>query len=72
MELRHKVRSVKIVRGGHTARDEVMTAESDYDILWVRPEEETEKLYGEKYRPGRVSGTAKNQMRREKGRVDKV
>jgi len=56
-----------IVEGGHTERDAVMTRESDYDILWVRSEEDTRALYGRKYRAGRVSGTEKNRVRR--GRV---
>jgi hypothetical protein len=55
---------VKQIQGNHTQRDEVMTAESDYDILWVRSDEETKKLYGARYRPGRVSGTEKNRLRR--------
>ena len=56
---------VKVVDGSHTDRDAVMTGESDYDILWVRPEEETTGLYGKKYRAGRVSGTQKNGERLE-------
>lgn len=57
--------NMKIVHGYHTERDAAMTEESDYDILWVRGEEETRLLYGDKYRPGRVSGTQKNKDRRE-------
>lgn len=56
---------VKVVDGWHSERDAAMTRDSDYDILWVRPEEETMVLYGKKYRPGRVSGTQKNKDRRE-------
>ena len=56
---------VKVVDGWHTERDAIMTRESDYDILWVRSEEDTRMLYGKKYRPGRVSGTEKNRERRE-------
>ena len=41
-----------------------MTEDSDRDIAWIRSEEETKKLYGKKYRPGRVSGTQKNIDRR--------
>lgn len=57
--------NVKMIGGDHTRRDTVMTRESDYDVLWVRPEEETKRLYGTKWRPGRVSGTEKNRLRRE-------
>ena len=57
--------NVKLVSGDHTKRDTVMTRESDYDILWVRPEAETRTLYGSKWRPGRVSGTEKNRLRRD-------
>ncbi|KAI5360664.1 hypothetical protein Slin15195_G085800 [Septoria linicola] len=57
--------NVKVINGWHTERDAAMTAASDYDVLWVRPDEETKALYGEKYRPGRVSGTRKNKNRRE-------
>jgi hypothetical protein len=48
-----------------------MTQESDCDILWVRPDNETKALYGKKYRPGRVSGTQKNKHRREQLERDK-
>ena len=57
--------AVKVLDGSHTERDTVMTRESDYDILWIRSEEDTKALYGRKYRPGRVSGTQKNKDRRE-------
>lgn len=56
--------SVQIIEGSHTQRDTAMTAASDYDILWVRPDEESRALYGTKYRAGRVSGTQKNRDRR--------
>ena len=56
---------VRVINGGHTERDTAMTRESDYDILWVRPDDETKTLYGKRYRPGRVSGTQKNKDRRE-------
>lgn len=55
---------MEVVKGWHSQRDAAMTASSDYDILWVRSDEETKKLYGAKYRPGRVSGTQKNKDRR--------
>ena len=56
---------VRVIKGWHTERDAAMTRDSDYDILWVRSDEETKVLYGTKYRPGRVSGTQKNKDRRE-------
>jgi hypothetical protein len=40
-----------------------MTRASNYDILWTRSEEETRKLYGDKYR-SRVSATELNRLRR--------
>lgn len=51
---------------GFMARDAQMTANSDYDIAVVRSEEETKKLYGSKYRKGRISGTQQNINRRLK------
>ncbi|KAM6529493.1 hypothetical protein FALCPG4_007629 [Fusarium falciforme] len=50
-------------RQHHLERDAEMTNSSDYDILWVRDEEECRKLYGEKYRP-RISATELNRRRR--------
>ncbi|KAH6876826.1 hypothetical protein B0T10DRAFT_497331 [Thelonectria olida] len=50
-------------RQRHLQRYAEMTKASDYDILWVRGEEECRKRYGEKYRP-RVSGTELNRRRR--------
>ncbi|KAL9561323.1 hypothetical protein ACKAV7_014678 [Fusarium commune] len=50
-------------RQRHLKRDAEMTKASDYDILWVRGEEECRKLYREKYRP-RISGTELNRRRR--------
>lgn len=44
-------------------RDRVMTECSDYDILWVRSEEESKELYGAKYR-ARISATEMNRLRR--------
>lgn len=55
-----------IVKGGHTERDAMMTAASHYDILRYRTEDECRALYGEKYR-ARVSGTEKNEIRRQSG-----
>ncbi|KAL9111552.1 MAG: hypothetical protein Q9227_004040 [Pyrenula ochraceoflavens] len=59
---------VKLGWSNHTARDEAMTKQSDYDIAWVRPEAETRELYGHlpNWREGRISGTEKNLMRRNK------
>lgn len=57
---------VEVVDGWHHERDAEMTMASDYDILWIRPEEETKLLYGAKYRAGRISGTQKNLERRER------
>ncbi|KAF2429059.1 hypothetical protein EJ08DRAFT_306050 [Tothia fuscella] len=48
----------------HIQRDANMTAATDYDILYVRSEEESRNLYGDKYRP-RLSATEMNRMRRE-------
>ena len=64
-QYRKQGHGVRIIDGWHTERDAAMTRESDYDILWVRPDGETEALYGKKYRPGRISGTQKNKYRRE-------
>ena len=50
----------------HNAKDKQMTLNSDQDIAWIRPEEETKALYGDKYRPGRISGTEQNLIRRKK------
>lgn len=55
-----------IVKGGHTERDAMMTAASHYDILRYRTEEECRALFGERYRT-RVSGTEKNEIRRQSG-----
>ena len=46
-----------------TDRDARMTEDSDYDILFVRSEEEARALYGARYRV-RVSGTELNRLRR--------
>ncbi|KAK5735397.1 hypothetical protein LTS12_026477 [Elasticomyces elasticus] len=48
-------------RSKHIVRDTHMTLRSDYDIL----DEESRKLYGDKYR-ARVSATEMNRLRREK------
>jgi hypothetical protein len=41
-----------------TGKDAAMTADSDYDILWIRPEKHSSQS-------GRVSGTEQNQIRRK-------
>ena len=48
----------------YSQRDAAMTAASDYDLCWVRPEAECRRLYGDKYRK-RVSGTEQNVLRRQ-------
>lgn len=50
-------------RWHHIQRDANMTAASDYDILYVRTDEESRALYGDKWRP-RVSATEMNRRRR--------
>ncbi len=53
--------------GGFTSdeqRDEAMTRDSTHDILWIRGAEETKFLLGKKYKPGYISGTEKNRLRR--------
>ncbi len=54
-------------RGGfmnHSSKDSMMTWMSNEDILWIRPEEDQKKLLGDKYKPGFVTGTMRNQRRR--------
>lgn len=63
--------NVRVINGWHTQRDAAMTAASDYDILWVRSDEETKLLYGQKYRPDRISGTHKNKNRRDEVTQDR-
>lgn len=50
----------------HTERDVAMTRASHYDILRYRTEAECWVLYGDAYRK-RVSGTEKNELRRQQG-----
>lgn len=47
----------------HIIRDAHMTLRSDYDILYVRSEEESRAFYGNKYRD-RLSATEMNRRRR--------
>lgn len=58
----------KVVVAGrnHTERDVAMTRASHYDILRYRTEAECRVLYGDAYRK-RVSGTEKNELRRQQG-----
>ena len=66
--------SVRSGWSSHTARDEAMTKNSDYDIAWVRSEAETRALYGHlpHWRDGRISGTEKNLIRRREQRPNPV
>lgn len=50
-------------RWHHIQRDANMTAASDYDILYVRTEQESKSLYGDSWKP-RVSATEMNRLRR--------
>lgn len=50
-------------RWHHIQRDANMTAMSDFDILYVRTDEESRALYGDKWRP-RISATEMNRLRR--------
>lgn len=47
----------------HIQRDANMTAATDYDILYVRSDEESRRLHGDKWWP-RLSATEMNRMRR--------
>lgn len=47
-------------------RDSCMTYNSTHDILWVRSEEEQKRNLGANYNPNRISGTKKNELRRQK------
>jgi len=60
---------VKIFEGfkSYTLRDAEMTANSDYDIAWVRSEVECRLMYGNAYK-SRVSGTQLNLERRQKSK----
>lgn len=49
-----------------TDRDAAMTANSDYDILYIRTPEEMHAILGDKYDPTRLSGTEQNRIRRLK------
>jgi len=65
---RNLVSSEIQTRGGFESdeeRDKQMTLDSDLDIAYVRTDEENKKLYGKKYRAGRISGTEKNLIRRK-------
>jgi hypothetical protein len=56
---------IKVTGVTTTERDAQMTADSDYDILRYRTEEECQKLYGKCNIPGHVSATEKNERRRK-------
>ncbi|VBB17917.1 hypothetical protein YASMINEVIRUS_380 [Yasminevirus sp. GU-2018] len=64
-------KGVNVIDGfdSYTKRDSHMTNNSDADILWIRPEDETKAIVekeGKVYRPGRISGTEINKNRRAK------
>jgi hypothetical protein len=63
-----KYNGIKIINGftSYTSRDKLMTVNSDYDIAWIRPVEESKKMYGDEFKPGRISGTELNIQRRKK------
>jgi hypothetical protein len=50
----------------YTKRDAAMTFASTEELLWVRPDEESKILLGEKFDPKRKSGTELNRLRRIK------
>lgn len=50
-------------RWHHIQRDANMTDMSDYDILYVRTDDESRALYGDRWKP-RVSATEMNRQRR--------
>ena len=50
----------------HSSKDSRMTLNSDIDLAWVRCENDSKLLYGDKYKPGRISGTQQNLNRRKK------
>ena len=57
-------------RTRHILRDGELTAASDYDVLWVRSEEESRLMYGHKWR-SRVSATELNRLRREQKKSER-
>lgn len=50
----------------YTSRDAQMTQDSTYDIAWVRPPEESQKLLGINFDAKKISGTQRNLDRRQK------
>lgn len=50
----------------HSEKDAAMTIASNYDIAYVRPIEESKKLYGDKFNPKMKSATQRNIERRIK------
>jgi hypothetical protein len=66
LDMRYRMEgyNCKVMEGYYDESDAAMSEASDYDILMVRGEAETAALYGDKYQPGRVSGTQKNEDRR--------
>ena len=55
--------------GSHDEKDAAMTNNSNVDIAYVRPIEESKILYGEKFNPNRISGTEKNLVRRNNSKL---
>lgn len=49
----------------HDSKDGYMTIHSNVDIAYVRSVEESQKLYGPKFDPTKISGTQKNLERRK-------
>jgi hypothetical protein len=58
---------VNIREGFKTAnlRDEALTTSSTHDIAWDRPEAECKAKFGDSFKPGRISGTKQNLLRRQ-------
>ena len=54
----------------YTSRDAQMTKDSTYDIAWVRPLAESQKLLGSDFDPKKISGTQRNLDRRQKACKD--
>ncbi len=69
-ENEYKSKNLNVINGfkSFEERDSAMTFNSDEDLLWIRPMEETRKIIeasGIKFRPERISGTEKNFIRRQ-------
>jgi len=56
-----------VVKGpfaSHSDRDAQMTKDSDYDIAWVRSDDEAKAIYGDEWKKGDICATEKNIRRR--------